>query len=641
MSLYLRLWITIAVVMLLTFAGSFVLSNLSSRDWFEQQLERKNLDNATTLGLLLSSPGLDQLSRELLVSAQFDSGHYQFIRLTDKNDTLLIERTQPQPEGRHPQWFEKWFPIVPANGVAQVSQGWQQIGTLTLRSHTQLAYDALWSGSVQLFSYFVLAGVLCCALGTMLLRLVTRPLEDLVEQAHAITERRFITRNEPGPRELRHIVRAMNTLSLHIKKMLAEEAARLDSWRINMQYDPLTGLMNRQPCLAQLNALLARNDASAAGSIMLIQLQDLELLNHCEGRRAVDHLLKSLGETLNTESRQFDERLIGRLNGADLLLAIPGFYQAEQLGKTVYQALLLTASQQSFSERINLHCVVSPFRAGDKASALLHSLDNCLSVQPADTSSFTVQTAPPENTVQQMPWQRRLDEALNKRGIQLQYFPTVNQQRQLTHLDACARLKSDSGPSLAAGVFMSSLRQMGWCHRLDEVVLSEALARLEVSSRPLAISLSAAIFRDNQLAENLLHQLENAGDAAQNLRLEFASNDAFLYMDTLKELCMLVKPMGCQIGLKHLGHHLGNLDDLADSGLDYARIDGSFVRQLDQDTEVKPFIQGLCSTLHTLGIQVLAEQVATESQWQQLLALGIDGGTGPLFTEARTPASAA
>ena len=93
--------------------------------------------------------------------------------------------------------------------------------------------------------------------------------------------------------------------------------------------------------------------------------------------------------------------------------------------------------------------------------------------------------------------------------------------------------------------------------------------------------------------------------------------------------------------LHYLGHHLGNLDDLADSGLDYARIDGSFVRQLDQDTEVKPFIQGLCSTLHTLGIRVLAEQVATESQWQQLLALGIDGGTGPLFTEARTPASAA
>ncbi len=635
MSLYKRLWIAIGLIMLLSFAGSFVLSNLSSRQYFEQQLELKNVDNATTLGLLLSTPQIDALSRQLLISAQFDTGHYQFIRLTAPDGSIIAEHTQPGPQQTHPTWLAQFFPINPATGSAKVSDGWQQIGTLTVASHTQVAYDALWNSSVQLLSYFMLVASVCGIIGSTLLRLITRPLDNLVTQAHAITERRFITSKEPDTQEFKDIVLAMNTLTRHVQRMVDDETMRLDSWRVKMQYDGLTSLMKRQPCLAQLHALLARNDASAAGTIMLIQVQQLAQLNQDQGRQQVDYLLKKLARTLSSESRQFDERLAGRLNGSDLLLVIPGYYQVEQLGNTIYQALLKTVSRQSFSETINLHCVASPCRAGDNPGKLLGSLNGCLKLQPSGTSSFTVQTASLHTPMQQQPWQRRLDDALSNRGIQLQYFPTVNHQGQLSHLDACARLKSDSGPSLSAAVFLTSLRQMGWCHRLDQVVVAEALHRLASSTRPLAISLSAAVLREPERAEQLLLQLNNAPESRHNLRLEFACNDAFLYLAQLRQLCIRLKQLGCKVGLKHLGQQLAPLGKLADSGLDYARIDGSFIRQLGEETEIKPFIQGICSTLHGLGMIVLAEQVTTENQWQQLLALGIDGGTGPLFNEAR------
>lgn len=635
MSLYKRLWIAIGLIMLLSFAGSFALSNLSSRQYFEQQLELKNVDNATTLGLLLSAPKIDDLSRQLLISAQFDTGHYQFIRLTAPDGSIIVEHTQPGPQQTHPAWLAQFFPINPATGSAKISAGWQQIGTLTVASHTQIAYDALWSSSVQLLSYFLLVASVCGIVGSALLRVITRPLDNLVTQAHAITERRFITSKEPDTQEFKDIVLAMNTLTQHVQRMVDDETMRLDSWRVKMQYDGLTSLMKRQPCLAQLHALLARNDASSAGTLMLIQVQQLAQLNQDQGRQQVDYLLKKLGRTLSNESRQFDERLAGRLNGSDLLLVIPGYYQVEQLGNTIYQALLKTVSRQSYSDTINLHCVAAPFRAGDSPGKLLSSLNGCLKLQPSGTSSFTVQTASLNTPMQQQPWQRRLDDALSNSGIQLQYFPTVNHQGQLSHMDACARLKSDSGPALSAAVFLTSLRQMGWCHRLDQVVVAEALQRLASSTRPLAISLSAAVLREPERTEQLLLQLNNAPESRHNLRLEFACNDAFLYLTQLRQLCRHLKRLGCKVGLKHLGQQLAPLGKLADSGLDYARIDGSFIRQLGEETEVKPFIQGICSTLHGLGMTVLAEQVATENQWQQLLALGIDGGTGPLFSEAR------
>ncbi|MCV6587685.1 MAG: EAL domain-containing protein [Marinobacterium sp.] len=643
MSLYQRLWAAISTIILLSFIGSFLLSNLSSRHYFEQQLSNKNADTAITLSQLLSNPQLDTLSRELLLNAQFDTGHYAFIRLHNPDGKLLLERLQADTTAPFP-WLAQLFPIEPANGIAQISNGWQQIGTLTIASQTQLAYQALYNSSLSLLGYFTLAAILCSLAGVVLIRQINRPLSGLVEQAHALAQRRFITRDTPQLAEFEQITYAMNSLSLHIQRMLSEESARLENWQTRLQYDPLTSLMKRQPCLAHFQALLDRNDATAAGTIVLIQLQNLAQLNLQQGRKQVDQLLKKLGHTLNTESRNFPERLAARLNGSDLLLVVPGYYQSQQLGQVVYQALLTTANRHVFStpaaqkptvshnSKVILHCVATSFRSSDTPSTLLTTLNHCLQLQPASNSSFTLQSIAPDTCQQQQPWLRRLDDALNNQGILLQYYPVVNQQGQLSHFDACARLKSDSGPALSASVFLASLKEAGWCYRLDRAVLTEALQQLSHSSRPLAIHLSATVLRDAARMQQLLSLLHQQPDNSPGLQLEFSSSEALLYMEGLKTFCRLVQPLGCKVGLKHIGRHPYSLNLLADSGLDYIGIDGSLIQQLETEPRVGQVIMGICSALHTLGLTVQAEQVSQNAQWQQLQQLGIDSATGPFFS---------
>ena len=55
MSLYKQLWLSIVAMMTLAFVGSFVVSNLSAKAYLEEQLYLKNLDNANSLALSLSS----------------------------------------------------------------------------------------------------------------------------------------------------------------------------------------------------------------------------------------------------------------------------------------------------------------------------------------------------------------------------------------------------------------------------------------------------------------------------------------------------------------------------------------------------------------------------------------------------------
>ena len=234
MSLIKQLWIAIALVMTLAFGGSMVVSVLSARHYLEQQLQVKNIDNATALALSLSQLSKDPVLVELQVAAQFDAGHYRFIRITSPGGKVLVERVfADQPRGV-PQWFVALAALHSVPGQALVQDGWSQYGTLTLASQEQYAYQSLWDGTLALLAWFVLGALATGAVGTVLLRIITRPLGVVVDQAEAIAQRRFVAIPEPRTPEFRTLARAMNDMVGRLKTMFNEEAARLEALRVSL-----------------------------------------------------------------------------------------------------------------------------------------------------------------------------------------------------------------------------------------------------------------------------------------------------------------------------------------------------------------------------------------------------------------------
>ena len=193
MSLIRQLWLAIALLMLIALGGSFFVSSLAAKGYLQEQLTLKNLDNANSLASVLGQMPKDAVEIELLVSSQFDLGGYEYIRLADPRGKLIVERVAEALDPGAPDWFVGMLRIEARPGVAQVQDGWKQYGTLTVSSHTRFAYRALWTSTKKLVTWFLLAALLAGAGGTLLLRVILRPLDDVVTQAEAIGARRFIT----------------------------------------------------------------------------------------------------------------------------------------------------------------------------------------------------------------------------------------------------------------------------------------------------------------------------------------------------------------------------------------------------------------------------------------------------------------
>lgn len=637
MSLIKQLWIGIIVLLLLVLAGNFVISTITAKTYLQEQLRLKNIDNANSLALSISQmPDKDPVTLELLITAQFDAGHYEYIIFQDADRKPIVARSfdDVSPETSSvPKWFAKYVKIDSAPGIAQVQDGWQQAGTLVIKSHSRYALEALWKNTRALLDWFICATLLSGLIGSFILKYISRPLDLVVNQAEAIGERRFITSEEPKTKEFQRLVRAMNTLSHGVKHMLDKEAQQLELLRRESQTDSLSGLTNRTHFLNLLDTQLTRDDAQERGIIVLARVMHLNELNNQLGHQQVDQLLRTIAGVFSDLQDKYPDSYAGRLNGSDFTLLIPTDTPIDMLSADVSQKLNFQLIASSF-EKIALPLALCSFNKNDKRNELLHKLDGALAQAELKGNRAVIALGDgQQDYVQQnlTQWRDAIAGALSAQRITLAKFPVRNTQGDLLHYEAAVRLELENELK-PAGHFMPWAVRLGLMPDIDLAVVRLALAQLDLAPGPLAVNISAAALCSASFRERALALLHNEPERAKSLWLEFPEICMLRHLEELRAFSTQLRNSGCRIGLEHAGLEFTQFGNLQAMGLGYLKIDSAIIRDIHHNTSSQTFVQSLCTLGHSLGITMIAEGVLNDAEQQALIKIGVDGLTGPLIT---------
>jgi diguanylate cyclase (GGDEF)-like protein len=634
MSLFRRIWLAVIGLTVAAFATSLLVNTFTARSYLEKQLYLKNVDNATALALSMSQiREKDPVTIELLLSAQFDTGHYQEIRLADPAGKVMVERRQEATAAAGaPAWFIKFFPINAQPGIAHVQDGWKQFGTITLASQSRFAYQDLWKGTLELSLWFVVGGLAAGLIGTLMLRLITRPLDHVVEQANAITRRQFITVELPKVPELRTVVRAMNDMVARVKQMFADEAARLESLRQQVNHDSVTGLPNRDFFIGSLREALSGEEGSAFGLLAIIRLADLNDINARLGHAKADALLQLVAKLLNETSAAQNNWLAARVRGSDFALLAPGAENAAALADGLVQAMRgLAASWPELEELF--HLAVVGYQRGEPMETLLANADSALAIAegkgPNESFASKHAGAVPLATTGEG-WRSMLSNALSEQRLKLAGFPVLSASGVAIHQESVIRLQAKAdGPWLPAGDFMPMAERLKLTADLDLQVIRLALSGLRTGRGDIAVNLSADTIADWGFHNKLVGLLGEQPALCKRLWIEVAEQGVFRQLEAFRDLCRTLKGLGCQVGIEHFGHRFGEIAKLSDLGLDYLKVDGSFIHDIHLNHGNQEFLKGLCKMAHSIGVSVIAEGVRSAEELAVLPGLGFDGVTGP------------
>ena len=254
MSLFRQLWLTVILVTLISFSGSFAVSLLSTRSYLEQQLHRKNVDSANSLAHSISRLSKDPATVGLQIDGFFNSGQYETISITAPDGTVITERVAGPLQTTVPDWF---VDLLPISAPSRTGSNPRQLDAFRRdqgrEQHRPCPSGAMGTNgnAVDLVSggrHF------CGFIGILILQRVNKPLGAMVTQAEAITERRFLTISEPRIAEFRSIARAMNDMMRRLHNRTLEEAFRLEGFQQQINHDPITGLANREYFMSRFGA---------------------------------------------------------------------------------------------------------------------------------------------------------------------------------------------------------------------------------------------------------------------------------------------------------------------------------------------------------------------------------------------------
>lgn len=640
MSLMNRLWLAVAAAMLTALLSGLGLNLLSARDYLSQQLFAQGADGASALALSMSQHAQDPAMARLLVSALFDSGHFERVVYRDADGKVLVERENPVIAIGAPAWFVQVFPLKAIPGEAAVSDGWRQAGTVEVKATSRFAHESLWRGAVRLGVVMaLLAGALGLAV-LMLLRWARRPLERMIAQAEAIGAGRFVTTQKSEVPELRVVTRAMNKMVGRVSTMFAEQAARIEELRDAANRDPLSRLPNRSFFLGRLRELLDNEAAPVHGMLLMLRINDLGGLNRRLGRAQADAFVGRLSETLLAACRGVDDALVARLNGADFAMLLP---EADVGGaQAVVDSIAAECAnlEQSGVSDASPAAFVSgcAYRHGMATGQLLANADAAL--MKAETTQATVlldDFAAPAVVSGILPdtWRRTLDRAVEERSFALATFPVVAADGSLLHREAMLRLIVRAGePTLPAGQFVPPATRLGRIAAVDLLAVELALGQIARDGDPVAVNLSGVSLNQRDFVSQLVLRLQAAQAAAKALWLEVGEqnlSDTHGVAD-LAHLSSALAPFGCRLGIDQFGRRFSSIPRLYEAAVSYLKIDASFIADLDAHPGNQRFVRALVQVAGSMGVAVYAEGVTTQAEWTTLADLGVAGVNGPEVT---------
>lgn len=639
MSLFKQLFIAICLLMLVNFAGSFLVGVESSREQQVSQLRSHAQDAATALGLSLGAHIEDTAMVELMVSSIFDSGYFESIRVVDQaTGEVMVQRSGVPVAGVAPQWFVQLVGLQPAMGEAYVSDGWRQAARVEVVSHPLFAIGKLWQSAFGSLLWLALSSLLCIVLGGLFLKRQLRPLDYMVEQSKAIARREFLSLPQlPKTPEFRRVVSAMNQMVEKLKALFAEEAARSEKLRDEAYKDALTGLANRRHFDMQLHNRLGGEDLASSGYLFLLQINDLTLLNQSLGGQRTDQLLHGVAEQLKVLAQ--GRYPIARNRGGEFALLGLGLQrqEAEQLAEQMLQALEHLRQTLFADGALSAHVGATPFTVGDSLSGLYQALDQALTTAKSagpNTWAFSMRQGNPMLADQTRHWHQLLDEALTQGRFQLYFQPVLkaHDPDEIWHHKVLARLPDSQGELMPASLLLPWVERFGWMARLDLSMLEHAFEHLREHRHAIAVSISSHLLRDDKSLSQLYRLLEQNKASAGFLTLEL-DEDQLPAQGTLESLAERLHALGYGLALQHFGGRFSMIGNLARLGLSYLKVDGSYIRAIDQENDKKLFIEAMHRAASSIDLPLIAERVESEGEWKVLSTMGITGVQGRLFGE--------
>ncbi|WP_394147549.1 EAL domain-containing protein [Shewanella atlantica] len=411
-------------------------------------------------------------------------------------------------------------------------------------------------------------------------------------------------------------------------------------------YDPLTGLPNRRMLLEYLGTELLKSDRNKNHfALMFLDLDFFKEVNDSLGHDVGDQLLVETAKRLKGCIRESD--VVARLGGDEftvVLSAIEDHKGVERVAENILSRLSEPFNLDNESAYISASIGITlyPDDAATIDGLLKHADQAMYAAKEQGRNRYHYFTpSMQEYAKYRMMLIRDLRKAIEREEFEIYYQPIIELgSARVFKAEALIRWHHPVRGVVSPGEFIPVAEETGLIIEIGNWVFEQASKQSAMWRERFGVAIQISInkspvqFRDEgESFVDWIEQLKRLNLESNGICVEITEG---LLLDAsmgVSEKLLAYRDAGVQVSLDDFGTGYSSLAYLKKFDIDYLKIDQSFTRNLESDSNDATLCEAIIVMAHKLGMKVIAEGVETEYQQNILREAGCDYGQGYLFSK--------
>lgn len=402
--------------------------------------------------------------------------------------------------------------------------------------------------------------------------------------------------------------------------------------------DSLTGLTNRSEFERILQDTL--DDAFENGSehvLCFLDLDRFKVINDSCGHKAGDELLRQISPILSEHIRDADE--LSRFGGDEFIILFSdctlekSMEISERIRKSI-ENYRFSWEGSTFSIGASIGIVEINNTSGSMIDVLTTVDEACYIAKEQGRNqvhAFEYKPDEIERRRGELQWVARITSALDADSFLLHYQPIVpasSTEDKIKHYEALIRKQDPSGELLPPMAFLPAAERFNLISKIDRWVIKKAFEDCKQfqAYQPtcLSVNLSGASLTDDTLYDYIKSCFSSVGLSPQTIVFEITETAAIANLHKASNLIEKLRILGCKISLDDFGSGLSSFGYLKHLPIDYVKIDGGFVKNMDKDKSDKSMVEVINYIGHTLNKKTIAEHVSSPLLATMIKDIGVD-----------------
>jgi len=414
-------------------------------------------------------------------------------------------------------------------------------------------------------------------------------------------------------------------------------------------HDTITGLYNRYEFEKRLSFALKYSSKAAGDSIMCyVDLDQFKIVNDTSGHTAGDELLKQVSLILEKGVDKKD--IVARLGGDEFGILFLGKSLAEvqKMAQKILRAIkeyrfaydgkifVIGASMGMVPIERECCSLVDIISAADAACYQAKEKGrNCIHIASRDDKKIQERRG-------EMQWLAKLTQALEEGMFCLYVQPIISlmhESQAIKHYEVLIRLEDNDGKIISPMAFIPPAERYGMMQRIDRWVIEEVFreyTRLHEKSGQLysfSVNLSGISLNDESLSAFIERLFERYNVPYQSICFEVTETAAVSNLSVALKFINKMRALGCKFSLDDFGSGLSSFSYLQNLPVDYLKIDGAFVCDIDVNEVNRAMVKSINEISHIMGMKTICEFVENEEVERILQKMDVDFAQGYFYAE--------